>query len=234
MYNGNIVERIFARSKADVSRLLEYGFRKKDEGYEYQIALDECFELLVYYQDFFSIKVLDRELDEEYLGYHHKDSAFGNMIANRIEAILLDIRDYACTALNYRLPQANRLDEYLSLVYGLADFVFGDEETGVYRTTANGKWYAIIMMVPYNKVVKGSAREDLINVINIKAEKDKIKDLLEKEGIYPAYHMNKANWLSIILDDSISDYDIILLVNESYDLVIRNNEKKNYYRRKEQ
>lgn len=229
-----MIERLFARAKADIPRLLEYGFRKKEEGYEYQITLYESLELIVYYQDFFSIKVWDQEFDEEYLGYHYKDSVFGNLIANRIETILLDIRDYACTILNYQLPQANRLDGYLSQVYGLADFAFGDEETGVYRTTANDKWYAIIMTVPYNKVAKDSNKEDLINVLNIKADKDKIKEQLKKEGIYPAYHMNKANWLSIILDDSISDYDIILMINESYDLVMGNNDKKRYFKRKEQ
>ena len=62
----------------------------------------------------------------------------------------------------------------------------------------------------------------------------KVIEQLKKEGIYPAYHMNKANWLSIILDDSISDYDIILMINESYDLVMGNNDKKRYFKRKEQ
>lgn len=228
-----MIKGIFARASVDISKLLEYGFRKTKEGYEYQLALDDNFILFVYYHDYFDIKVIDKELDDEYFGYYHKESAFGNQIASKIENVLFDIREYACTALNYRSKQANRIDEYLSSVYGKADFVFGDEETGVYRTAANDKWYAIILTIPYNKVVKDSDREDLVNVIDIKADKQKIKDLLSIDGYYPAYHMNKANWLTIILDGSISDYDIILKVNESYDLVTRNNDQKHYSRRKE-
>ena len=41
---------------------------------------------------------------------------------------------------------------------------------------------------------------------------------MEKNGYYPAYHMNKKNWISIILDDNLSDEDIIDLISKSYNM----------------
>ena len=39
-----------------------------------------------------------------------------------------------------------------------------------------------------------------IDVLNVKAPKEKINDLHRIPGIYPAYHMNKSTWISIWLD----------------------------------
>ena len=58
-----------------------------------------------------------------------------------------------------------------------------------------------------------------VEVLNIKLDKLKIQDLLNKKGYYPAYHMNKKSWISIILDEYLDDETIIKLVSESYDKV---------------
>ena len=38
------------------------------------------------------------------------------------------------------------------------------------------------------------------------------------ESVVPAYHMNKRHWVSIILDGTMEDEEIIRLIEESYDL----------------
>ena len=35
---------------------------------------------------------------------------------------------------------------------------------------------------------------------------------------YKAYHMNKKKWISIILDETLSDEDIFKYIDESYQL----------------
>ena len=39
-------------------------------------------------------------------------------------------------------------------------------------------------------------------------------------GFLPAYHMNKQNWISIILDGSVPDDKIFPLLELSYDSVV--------------
>lgn len=53
----------------------------------------------------------------------------------------------------------------------------------------------------------------------MKQDFQKIPDLLKKKGFYPAYHMNKKNWVTIILDDTLSDTEIMQYVKTSYRLI---------------
>ena len=39
------------------------------------------------------------------------------------------------------------------------------------------------------------------------------------KSVIPGYHQNKAHWNTVILDDSIPDKDIRLMIAESYDLI---------------
>lgn len=55
--------------------------------------------------------------------------------------------------------------------------------------------------------------------VNLKAE-PMFGDFLRQihKSIVPAFHMNKEHWISVILDDSISDYEIEDFVTNSYEL----------------
>lgn len=47
----------------------------------------------------------------------------------------------------------------------------------------------------------------------------KFKIIQVLNGIYPSYHLSKKSWISIILDDTLSDKEIMNLVDLSYDNV---------------
>lgn len=49
---------------------------------------------------------------------------------------------------------------------------------------------------------------------------------LFKSGLLPAYHMNKNHWISIALDNSVPDDQIIPLLELSYDNVAPKRRKK--------
>ena len=51
-----------------------------------------------------------------------------------------------------------------------------------------------------------------------------VSPYLKQKGIYPSYHMNKNNWVSIILDDTLNDEDIMNLIQISFDVI---NDEKN-------
>ena len=56
-----------------------------------------------------------------------------------------------------------------------------------------------------------------IEIINLKFDKNQALDFVESnDHIFPAYHMNKNNWITILLDGSLSDELISELIKKSY------------------
>lgn len=57
-----------------------------------------------------------------------------------------------------------------------------------------------------------------MDVLNVKADPVLIGSLLPLPGYFPAYHMNKENWISILLGESDLDKNIRNLLQMSYEL----------------
>lgn len=84
----------------------------------------------------------------------------------------------------------------------------------VLRHRDNGKWYAIIMNVPKNKLGLDGAEE--IDVMDLKSDPEAIGSLRMLKGILPGYHMNKGSWISVILDGSVDDGMLCSLLDRSF------------------
>ena len=71
-------------------------------------------------------------------------------------------------------------------------------------------------------------REGFIN-INVKVNAD-TRDMWRAafESVIPGWHQNKEHWNTVILDGSIPDYDIKMMIAESYDLVTDSPTKRIY------
>ena len=213
-----IEETIFNRYLIDENSLLDYGF---NSDYVYTVdILDNTFKVIITYVDKkITGKIIDLSFDEEYTNFRiERSGEFNLKIRSEFEKILLDIRDKACTKRTYIFDQANRINEFIYKKYNVSpDFPFASSKyNGVYRNL-DGKWFGIIMDIPFNKIDKN--KEGLIEVINVKIDPNvKLLDM----GIYPAYHMNKKSWISIVLDDTLSDDVISGLIDNSYKLVSKN------------
>ena len=57
--------------------------------------------------------------------------------------------------------------------------------------------------------------EGNIEVINVKVNQEKRETYLQHPGIIEAYHMNKKQWVSIILDEEVEDKLVYQLLDES-------------------
>lgn len=85
------------------------------------------------------------------------------------------------------------------------------------RHQDNHKWFALVMDITSDKL--GLETEEHIDVINLKIRKDLIDLLIEEEkGIYPAYHMDKSNWITINLKEKDNMDEIKDFIAESYRL----------------
>ena len=110
----------------------------------------------------------------------------------------------------------NEFLEYCRTVYGAEpDYPFEkDFETAVLRHKENRKWYAIVMRVPRFKFKIQS--DEVTDVVNLKLPIEMFGSFGEGDGVYPAYHMNKRHWISVILSD-VSDDLLQLLLSASYE-----------------
>ncbi|WP_340029560.1 MmcQ/YjbR family DNA-binding protein [Paenibacillus sp. FSL H7-0940] len=58
--------------------------------------------------------------------------------------------------------------------------------------------------------------------LNLKCDPIIAENLREQhEAVQPGYHMNKKHWNTITLDGSLSDEDVYVMIDHSYDMVIK-------------
>ncbi len=89
-----------------------------------------------------------------------------------------------------------------------------DFETAVLRHADNRKWYAIMMRVSRRKF--GFDSDEVIDVVNLKLPTEMYGSFGVADGVYPAYHMNKLHWISVLLPDAPDDV-VQFLVNVSFE-----------------
>ena len=106
--------------------------------------------------------------------------------------------------------------DYCLDTYGIAaDYPFDEDfETAVFRHANNRKWYAIMMRVSRRKF--GIDSDEVVDVVNLKLPLEIFGSFGAADGVYPAYHMNKLHWISVLLPDATDDL-IEFLVNASYE-----------------
>lgn len=86
----------------------------------------------------------------------------------------------------------------------------------VLRHRRNRKWYAIIMDIPKNRI--GLTEDEIVDVLDVKCEPEMIDVLVSQKGFFPAYHMNKKHWITVILDGTVADNEIYSLLDQSYEM----------------
>ena len=100
--------------------------------------------------------------------------------------------------------------------YGTSpDYPFDEDfETAVLRHDENRKWYALVMRVSRRKFGFGS--DEVVDVVNLKLSVEMFGSFGAADGVYPAYHMNKLHWISVLLPDAPEDV-VRFLVNVSFE-----------------
>lgn len=81
----------------------------------------------------------------------------------------------------------------------------------------NEKWFALVMRVKYRQL--GLTGDEEVWVVNMKAEQNAIPNLVDKKSIFPAWHMNKKHWITILLTAATDFEKLCALTEKSYELV---------------
>lgn len=122
--------------------------------------------------------------------------------------------------------QRERITQYIQDTYGTeAEYLWADSPgNAIFRHPVSKKWFAAMMRVLPEKL--GLTGAEALDVMDIKCSTIMIGSLLSTKGFLPAYHMNKNHWISIILDGSVPDKEIMPLLELSYDSTAPKRRKK--------
>ena len=116
------------------------------------------------------------------------------------------------------------LNTCLSAYGTVPDYPFDEDSvTAVFRHADNRKWYAIVMRVSRRKF--GIDSDEVIDVVNLKLPTEMFGSFGAPDGVYPAYHMNKLHWISVLLPDAPEDV-VAFLVNASFEATKDNRKRR--------
>ena len=216
-----IESEIFKRSVIDEAKLKAYGFKKSAQGFVYTtLFMDDAFKAVVRVDCHGQVsgEVYEVDSDELYLPLRVESMAVGyaGQVRAAYKKVLEDIKARCGCETYFMCPQSNRLAQQILARYGDKP-VFPWEKYagyGVFKNPDNDKWYALLMPHDKNKLDKKQNGET--EIINIKLDEAKIQTLLKQKGFYPAYHMNKKTWITVVLDDTLDDDVILSLIDESH------------------
>ena len=211
---------IFKSYQFNQEKARAYSFVENGEVWTYscQILQGDFFMTVSITTDNVNFQVFDQETGDLYPQVHMQ-SMRGSFVASVREAcleILCQIRKTCFDVQDFICPQTKRIMAQVQEKYGnQLEFLWEKSpDTAVLRHEGNKKWYAVLMKISWDKLEKG--REGLVEAVNLKH--DQVADMLSQKGIYPAFHMNKRYWISVVLDDTLSDEEVLELIEKSWSL----------------
>lgn len=223
----NAIEASVFKYKRFVPSLMEkYGFSKTDGKYVYEtLFMNGAFQakLTVSEDGSFCGEVVDVMNEEIYA--HLRMEAFDGPYVNSVRSayieVLSDIASKCCTDVLFYADQANRITAWILERYGVRpDFPWDEKphkSSGVFRHTDNRKWFGLIMNLKMGQLLKNKDNTP-VDVMNLKIDPYDGEKLRTVFGIFEAYHMNHKSWISVVLNDTLDDKAVMILVEESFNL----------------
>ncbi|MBQ7826033.1 MAG: MmcQ/YjbR family DNA-binding protein [Clostridia bacterium] len=114
-----------------------------------------------------------------------------------------------------------QVESYIAETYGVVpELLWKDSDAAAIRHNADKKWFGIIMPgIAWRKL--GVDRDGAVEVMNVKCDPVILPSLVDGQGLFPAYHMNKQHWITIVLDGSVPLDKIIWLLDASYMMTLK-------------
>ena len=215
------LNKIFKNKVFIKEKMLSFGFKTEGKDFlYYEKLLENQFELILKVSDlkFPEAQLIDSQTKDIYTLYLVEDAAgtFVGKVREEYENALNRIAQNCCKNTFFIFSQSNRLADLIYEKYGDSPEFLWEKSPGfgVFRNPESKKWYGLISNIDKSKLDKTCEGE--IEILNIKLDKDEIQKLLKQNGFYPAYHMNKKSWITIILNNTLQDEKIMKLIEKSH------------------
>jgi predicted DNA-binding protein (MmcQ/YjbR family) len=161
--------------------------------------------------------VIDQGIGEEYLLLESASSGYASLLREEVEAEAKKIFT-ECFDLRDRTEEIRKAvrDSFPCTVETpweeYPDFY-------VFRRTDSKKWFGLLMKVPYRKL--GMEREGKALVLNLKLAPERIQGLIDGKNYLVCYHMNKKEWITVLISPSFPLKTLLSLLKESFALTAK-------------
>lgn len=216
------LQKEFKDRTIEFDKLVSYGFKKKDQNYVLKKNIDDDnFQVIIEISVGNQIaKVIDLVSQEEYMLVDVVGSVgeFVGGIREAYENVIKDVLKNCTTPHVFKSKQANEIIQYIKGKYQDELEYLWDKfpNNAIWRDKESKKWYGLLIVLPECKL--GVESEQICDIIVLRYPKDKLDQIVDGKTIFPGYHMNKKNWITVKLDGSMRIQDICSLVDQSYQL----------------
>lgn len=194
---------IFKNKVPDDKELINYGFITASDSFTKTVPiLQEQFYVEIYISadGIVNFKVFDAQSEEEYVLVHvpNASGAFIGEVNKACETVLCDVAKQCFHTEYFMGPQSKRILRHIEETYhAKPEFLWSNlPECAALRVPGKKSWFAVIGKVSKSKF--GLGEEKPIEVLNLKADPETVSAYIKEYRAYPAYHMNKKCWYSIL------------------------------------
>ena len=203
--------------KLSEDRLIDFGFQFEENILVFKKnILNDAFrmEIRLVSTDF-EIEIYDLDFNEVY-SLFSVDSASGEIVT----AIREEVKDVLEKILCLESVIYENVLRYVKERYNSTTVKpFKTNPDIKALVTIKNKWYALFLDVEYSKLQKDSLVDSKVKIINLKHLSSEISTVINNRNVFPAYHMNKNHWISVVLDNNIDIEYVKELIELSYNLV---------------
>lgn len=211
------------KKKANIQKLKEYGFKKNGNKFSYNTEIlngDFILNIDITEGKEIQTELIEKEFNEPYT-LHLVEGANGTFVGKireEYQKIIDNIKEKCFEIKNFEWKYSYRVLDYAKEKYNSpAEYLWPKfPRNAICRRQDNNKWYFAILSVQGNKL--GLETDEIIEVIDLRVPEDDLPRLIKQKKFYPAYHMNKKHWITIILDGSVPIDEIFKFIDKSYEL----------------
>lgn len=221
-YNKDMNLEKLKNKKYVPDKLKKFGFKKSQGDWVYKgDILNGDFKLTVTItEDKIKTELIETETSEPYT-LHLVEGAEGKFVGkvrSEYEKVMDKIAQNCYEMSVFEFEQSLSVLKYAKEKYGSeAEYLWEKfPRNAVCRRNDNKKWYFAVLSVKADRL--GFDNDEIIEVIDLRAKKEAVPDLLKQDNIYPAYHMNKKSWITIVLDNSMDTNKLFEMIDTSYEL----------------
>lgn len=214
---------IFQFRKRNDEKLRAFGFRDRGRFYEWERPILEnqfLFSVSIEKEGAVDYTVRDLASGELYtlVKVPKAQGPFVGQVRECCKQLLTEIAERCFDREVFRAPQTKRVVQLLEEKYGaLPEYLWESHPNyAVFRHRENKKWFAVLLTVDRGKL--DPALHGEVEILDLKAAAQTVSLLTETGRYYPGYHMNKNYWYTAVLDDTLSDEELLERLSESFQL----------------
>lgn len=201
------VERVFRDRKPCMEKLLSFGCVRVENGFLRRAALlngQLCMELEIRADG--SVHATVHEEDGKNIRHAApatEDRLRTRTLRREYEEELWHVAECCFEPDFFKAAPARSLIAHIRKAYGEElEFLWRKfPGNAVVRRKDTEKWYAAFLAVPRLKL--GESSRERVEVLNLRVCPGESGGLVDHRSRFPAYHMNKKNWVSFCLDGTV-------------------------------